>query len=286
MAETNQEVLDPGIKIEGEISPGSETPSENKEPQYSDVEVQAIEQGWRPKDEWDGDPGKWRDAATYIDRGELLGKLKSQSAELKEVKNMLSYMSDHNKKVYESGYQRAITDLKAQRIAAMKDDNFEAVAAIEDEIERQQVALYQVRQQPSLSTEKKGINKDLESKWLSENQWYKNDSAMKAWAIGAAMEYANVNNGASEEQIYDFLSKQVRKEFSHKFKKPSAPSPEGEGRQAQGSKNTPGKNASSAFKALLAEMPEEHARAARSMVKNGLVTEEKYVEDYARIGGR
>jgi hypothetical protein len=100
------------------------------------------------------------------------------------------------------------------------------------------------------------------------------------------MEYSSVNGGASEEQIYEFLSRQVRKEFPQKFKRQSAPSPEGEGRQASGTKGPQSKDASASFKALLAEMPEEHARAARQMVKQGLVTEEKYVEDYARIGGR
>ncbi len=277
----------PGIPVPGEVIPGQEPKQvENAEVQYTELEQQAIDQGWRPKEEWDGDPGKWRDAATYIDRGELLGKLKNQSSELKEVKNMLSYMSEHNKKVYESGYQKAIIDLKAARIAAMKDDNFEAVAAIEDEIDKNKEALQEVRRQPTLAAESKGVDKVLEAQWKKQNQWYDNDPAMKAWAIGTALEYTKVNGRVPDEEIYEFLSNKVRKEFPHKFKRAAAPSPEGEGRQANSQKGGSNKDASASFKALLAEMPEEHARAARQMVKSGLVTEEKYVEDYAHIGGR
>ncbi len=277
---------DPGIKIEGEIVPGTEEQVENAEPQYTEIEQQAMDQGWRPKDEWDGDPTKWRDAATYIDRGELLGKLKNQSSELKEVKNMLAYMSEHNKKVYESGYQKAIVDLKAARIAAMKDENFEAVAAIEDEIDRNKDALQEVRRQATIANQPKGIDKTLEAQWKKQNPWYDNDTSMKAWANGMALEYTRVNGQVPEEEIYDFLTSKVRKEFPHKFKRAAAPSPEGEGRQANSQKGGSSKDASTSFKALLAEMPEEHARAARQMVKSGLVTEEKYVEDYAHIGGR
>ncbi len=279
---------DPGIPIPGEIVPGTEveTEVENAAPQYTEIEQQAMDQGWTPKDQWDGDPGKWRDAATYIDRGELLGKLKVQSSELKEVKNMLNYMSEHNKKVYESGYQKAIVDLKAARIAAMKDENFEAVAAIEDQIDQHKEALQEVRRQPALEQKPKGVDRALEAQWKKANPWYDNDTSMKAWANGMAVEYARVNGEVTESEIYEFLSNKVRKEFPHKFKRAAAPSPEGEGRQASGAKSGTSKDASTSFKALLAEMPEEHARAARQMVKNGLVTEEKYVEDYARIGGR
>ncbi len=283
MTDEIQEVV-PGIEVPGEVIPG--TPKVEDAVQYTEVEQQAMDQGWRPKEEWDGDPGKWRDAVTYIDRGELLGKLKNQSSELKEVKNMLAYMSEHNKKVYESGYQKAIIDLKAARIAAMKDDNFEAVAAIEDEIDKNKEALQEVRRQPTLAAANKGPDKVLEAQWKKSNPWYENDTAMKAWANGMALEYTRVNGQVPDDEIYDFLSKQVRKEFPHKFKRPAAPSPEGEGRQANSQKGSNSKDASVSFKALLAEMPEEHARAARQMVKSGLVTEEKYVEDYAHIGGR
>lgn len=285
MAEENEQLVIPGIAVPGEVIPGEGTPEGKApdKPQYTEIEQRAIEQGWRPKEEWDGDEADWRDARTYIDRGELLGKLKTQNAELKEVKQMLSYMSEHNKKVYAAGYQKAIADLKVQRIAAMKDENYEAVAAIEEAIDQNKEALQTIQKTPA-TPQTSGINKTLEAEWLAKNPWYKTDTSMKAWANGMALEYGRVNQGVTEEEIYDFLSKQVRKEFPHKFKRVGAPSPDGEGRQANSGNND--KDAKGAFEKLMAQLPEDHARAARALVRDGHVTKEKYVQDYDQIGGR
>jgi hypothetical protein len=272
----------PGIAVPGEQVPTQK--QENQEPQYTEIEQRAMEQGWRPKDDWDGAPDDWRDARTYIDRGELLGKLKTQSSELKEVKNMLAYMSEHNKRVYAAGYQKAIVDLKAQRIAAMKDENFEAVAAIEEAIDQNKEALTQIQRQPPVMPAKEGPDKELEAAWMAKNPWYKNDKSLKVWANGMAMEYARTNVNVTEEEIYEFLSKEVRREFPHKFKRAGAPSPDGEGSRPANSGST--KNVDGAFEKLLATLPEDHARAARSLVKSGVVSKEKYVQDYDQIGGR
>lgn len=276
----------PGIPVPGEQVPGGETQKvENvEEPKYTPTELKAIEQGWRPKDEWDGPEEDWRDAKAYIDRGELLGKLKTQSAELKEVKNMLGYMSEHNKKVYAAGYQKAIVDLKAARIAAMKDENFEAVAAIEDQIDEHKEALQKIQRQPPVVEQPKGPDKELERQWLDKNSWYKTDPSMKHWANGMAFDYKRVNPEATEEEIYEHLTKEVRRTFPHKFKRAGAPNPDGEGRQSnQGGKD---KSGDADFDKLMAQMPEDQARVARQMVKSGLVTKAKYVEDYTLIGGR
>ena len=144
-----------------------------------------MAQGWKPKDQWDGDPAKHRSAEAYLDRGELLGKLKSQGAELRQVKEMLTHMSEHNKKVYAAGYEKAIVDLKAQRIHAMKDENFEAVAAIEEAIDQNKEALNQIRRQPVAQPPTQ--NKALADDWLSKNSWYKTDLSMKHWANGMAV---------------------------------------------------------------------------------------------------
>lgn len=290
MAETQQQ--DPGIKIEGEQVPSNEPNVENKEPQFTAIEQKALEQGWRPKEEWTGDPDDWRDAKAYVDRGEMIGKLKTTNAEIKELKQMLAYMSEHNKKVYVAGYQKAIAELKAQRVAAMKDENFEAVAAIEEAIDQHKDAITQVQRQPTVNTgESAQTKKELEAQWLAQNSWYKTEATMRHWANGMAIDYKRVNPAADDAEIYEFLTKEVKKEFPHKFRKVvAAPNPDGEGRKAEStgrdSKGT--SNVESLWKQMLSEMPEDQARAAQSIVKNvpGM-TKEKYLKDYGLIkGGR
>ena len=267
--------------VEGaEVKTPVEGEQQQEAPKYTALEEKALAQGWKPKDEWDGDPEDYRDARTYIDRGELLGKLKTQNNELKEVKTMLSYMSEHNKKVYTAGYERAIVDLKAQRIAAMKDENFEAVAAIEEAIDQNKDALNQIKRQPP-AVQAPVQDKALADEWLSKNSWYKTDTSLKHWANGMAVDYARVNPGVTEAEIYSFLAKEVRKEFPHKFRKQGAPSPDGEGRGTGGGGTKA--TTSGEFDKLMATFDEDEARMAKALVKSGALTKEKYVEDYKSL---
>ena len=51
-------------------------PQEPQEPIASDpYELEAREQGWKPQDEYEGDPNKWRPAKEFVERGELFGKI-------------------------------------------------------------------------------------------------------------------------------------------------------------------------------------------------------------------
>jgi hypothetical protein len=59
--------------------PAQET---NSEPNY---EVEAKEMGWSDKDQWRGDPEKWVDAKTFVERGEhFLPMLRAERKRLKQ----------------------------------------------------------------------------------------------------------------------------------------------------------------------------------------------------------
>ena len=64
---------------------GTEAPEviENETPestvQTNPYEGEAREMGWRPKEEWQGEPEKWRDAKEFVERGELYGKIDTVS---------------------------------------------------------------------------------------------------------------------------------------------------------------------------------------------------------------
>ena len=44
-------------------------------PQVDPYEEAARKEGWRPKEEFEGDPEKWRPAKEFVERGELFGKI-------------------------------------------------------------------------------------------------------------------------------------------------------------------------------------------------------------------
>ena len=256
--------------------------SEKEAPEYTEVEKAAMAQGWKPKDQWDGDPNQHRSAREYLDRGELLGKIKSQNQQLGEFREAIKQMADHNKRVYQAGFEQAIKDLKAQKMMALKDGDAEAVLAIDDKIEEQRGKLEEVKaQQVKISAPPKVS--DTTTNWLAVNQWYQTETAMKYAANGFAADFASRNPNASEEEIYAFIDKEIRKEFPHKFKTTqAAPSPDGDSRRGGGGKPTSG---NATFEKVLSTMTEEQQTIARSLVRSGAITKDKYVEDWNKISG-
>ncbi len=260
-----------------------------EEKEYTETEHRALDQGWEDKDAWVAsgrNPEDHRSAKEYIDRGELLGKIKSQATEMREVKAMLVDLSNHNKKVYVAGYEKALAELKVQRVAAMKDGEVEALVAIEDKIDQTKEAMAVVKAAP-VAKPAASETSPLFDSWLEKNRWYQTDEDMHDWADGAAMRMGvkakQEGRQLSEQDVYDALTKRAKEKFPNKFPRVSAASPDGDGRKTVNGKSPKGGDR---FEQLLAEMPEEMAAAAKSLVKSGLLTKEKYVEDFDAIGGR
>jgi len=281
MAEEQKVETKPTENVENVDQTSAET--QTTEPQYTETEQRAMEQGWQPKDKWDGDPEDHRSAKEYLDRGELLGKIKSQSQQIREVREMLTHLSGHNQKVYLAGYEQALAQLKAQRLEAMKEGDVETAVALEDKIDQHKEAISTIKATPAAKPQAEDQSPVYQD-WLKTNSWYLSDESMRHWANGMAISYTNKNKGqVTEEQIYQHLSKEVRETFPAKFRKAGAPNPDGEGRAANRG-NT--RSASDDFDSLIKGFSEDDARAARNLVKTGVLTKEKYVADYKAIGGR
>ena len=60
--------------------------------QLPEHEVAAREKGWRPKDEWEGDPDDWRPAKQFLEWGEMRSTIKNQNTQIKGMKK--SYTQD------------------------------------------------------------------------------------------------------------------------------------------------------------------------------------------------
>ena len=271
-------------KVEEPVVEKTEAP----EPEVDPVEEKAREQGWVPKNEWQGDKAAWRDAAVFVDRGELLGKIKSQSSELRELKGMVGYVTEQNRKLYEAGYEKAIADLEAQRDAAAEAGDSKATREIDKAIRSHEKALEDAKQpvRPTTNAATIAAEERFDS-WKTKNRWYENDEVMQDWANGAAVKYkTKVNPNASDSDIYGYLTEEVKKKFPDKFKqRVGAPSPDGKSTRSGGS--PPDRDGNSAdFDKLLSGLSEEEADIARNLVKRKHVTKEEFMKSYNLTGGR
>jgi len=110
------------VEISGEVAPASA------------AEQKASGMGWVPQDQWTGAPDEWRDAKSFVDRGELLTeihRLKKQGRDqLKAMTDLKGMLSGAEKK----GREAAIVELKQQKVTALEQGNYKQVADIDEQL--------------------------------------------------------------------------------------------------------------------------------------------------------
>lgn len=260
-----------------------ESEQHQEEPQYTETELRAMEQGWIPKDKYEGEPNDFRSAKDFLERGEMIGKLRSQSQELQVQRAAIEKLAKQNSSIYESGYKRAIADLQAQRKEALEQGDLVKAEEIRDQIDETKEQLEAQRQsaaKPATPQVDPGYND-----WIQQNPWY-HDKVMQKFADSLALEFMHVNHGqVSPDQIREYVAKTVKEEFAHRFKQADtkvrgAPNPDGNGRGS-------GKE-TSAHSNELSKVEKGMTDEERGIMRTVLratpgMTKEQYLKMYAEV---
>ena len=192
---------------------GDDNPTQEEEVEVSPQEAKAREQGWRPEEEYDGDPEKWVDAGEFLRRASLFEKIHNQNREMKKLKEQVSALSEHYNKVYDSSYKKALEDLKAQRAEAIDDGDTKTVFAIEDQIK---VVEKEQRSQEA------DVTPEFEV-WVQDNKWYHDDAGMRTRADELGLQFAQKNPDIAQsdpDQVYSYVRKRMEIEYPDQFDKP------------------------------------------------------------------
>lgn len=185
----------------------------------SDDVVQAKAAGWRPKEEYEGDPNSWVDAGEFVRRGQLFDKISTQSRELKELRKVVEGLTEHNRKLAETKKQEEINAIKKAKQMAIEDGDHAAIVELDEMLFDRKQELKEAQQQ----TNAEAASQVHPAYWefAQANPWYTKDKAMTAFADERGREL--FESGYSMPEIYKKLSNEVRTEFAHKFKPKSAP---------------------------------------------------------------
>jgi hypothetical protein len=126
------------IKIEAKKQGKDSEPEidneETDEPKYTKVELQAMDEGWVPKDKFLGDKDKWRDAASWLHNSETHRRIDNLTSENKSIKKMFAEFIELFKEDKKIAIDNQINQLKTARIEAIKSGNVEEVEQIEKKI--------------------------------------------------------------------------------------------------------------------------------------------------------
>jgi hypothetical protein len=247
-----------------EQTPGGETAPEQRE--YSPVEQKAIEQGWRPKEEFSGDPDSFIEAAEFVRRGELFSKIEHQSKELKQVRAALEALKEHNSKIKETEYKRALKTLDEARKQALVEGETDRFFALEERME--EVKAEKADFDRSLEEVKAPAEQELNPEfvsWVSKNNWYESNKAMRAYADKLGVELAQ--EGHRPSKVLEMVEAEIKKEFAHKFQNQKTSRP-----QAVESPSRTG-TTSGGF-----QLSDDERRIMRRFVESGVMTEKDYIQ--------
>lgn len=191
-------------------------------PQMSAAEEKARDRGWRPEEEWDGEPGEWVDANTFNRMGELMDRISSQSRELKEVKGVISEFKKYNKERDIIALKRAKEQLLAEKTIAYENEEFNRVVQLDEDIKEAD------RQIASAGSDS-GNNDPgydpfkayYEDEWIADNSWYKKSVIMRGAADTLGKEYIAEHPNTTPKELFKYVTDTIKEEFPDKFKNPN-----------------------------------------------------------------
>ncbi len=250
-------------------TPVVETPEST--PQVDPIEVEAREQGWKPKEEYEGDPTKWRPAKEFVERGELFGKIDHMGKELKETRKALKMLQDHHTKVRETEYNRALTELKALQKKHLEEGNSDGYLETTElltDLKAEQKAREVVQQNVPNQPDPRFIN------WVSANKWYEKDAEMRKYADTLGAGYAASNPGIDPEEVLQYVTKEVRTRFSTKFVNPNREKPSTVEGTSTGAANK------SSF-----ELTDDERKVMNTFVRAGVMSKEDYIAQVKQMRG-
>jgi hypothetical protein len=196
-----------------------------------EIEEQARGQGWKPEDEWKGDPPSrgFVSAKEFLEAGqkslplltqqkgqieEELEALKADSAKMKAAMRRYKAMTDKAMDTARRERDAAIESLQNERAQAISEADGDKVIEIERKIAQTQAEPIGDEEPPGFAQE-----------WLAENAWYEDDEEMAAVADGISTRLKQDQPHLVGQAHLDELSKRVKKAMPHKFKNPRRDDP-------------------------------------------------------------
>lgn len=269
------------VETQTEVVTGEGTESvqeTNTAPQEpSAVEKRALEMGWRPKEEFDGEEEDFIDATEFVRRKPLFEKIDSVGKELRETRKALKALQEHHAKVKEAEFKHALEQLRNEKKQALEEGDADKLIDIDERIADAKVRQVQEERQQVQAAQAPHPNF---VQWVQKNTWYKEDAELRAISdqIGAA--YAVANPDVEPDQVLKYVEGRVKKLYPDKFRNPNKDRPSAvEGRTTSTASKSKGDSISDY------PLTDEERKVMMSFVRQGVMTKEEYITDLKRVKG-
>lgn len=187
-------------------------PVEESEPVYTEKELQAADSGWVPKDQFTGDPTKWRPADIFLEQGALMSKVSASNKKVTKMQQALESAVTLIKKQAEAATVKTKNELIERRNAAIVDSDVDSVNQYDKQIQELET--------PPPSPQ--DVASDDVQQFVYDNaEWFNNDTnenaGMRAFAVRAEGQLHKNFPQMSEQQRLAKTKEMVTKAFPTRF---------------------------------------------------------------------
>lgn len=261
-----------GIIVPGEGEATSLSPSEQ-------VEQSARKKGWKPQEEFQGDPSDWVPAQEFVGRQKLYDTIHDLKRQMnrqaskfeKDFQQVAGYLANVRKEAYE----KAMKDLEAKHLEAIRNEDPETATQVaremaekaaekvaSDAAERQQ----QQVQSPATTEEF--------NQWRQENQWFDKNSEMQEDALSIGIGYAAKNPNSSQSDVLKHVTEKIKKIYPEQFEAAPKSGKERTSSVEPGSGNLRGGSTPRGKKKLtVADLEPDQVSIMRTLIKRGALKE-------------
>lgn len=292
------------IQNAGIVVPGEQAPPESDQPAQSagdDIESKARSQGWVPREEFRGDPEKWRPADEFVKRGEELlpvalersraaerkaqdleARLAAREREFEDKIGRLERIStaavqrerERLDAMYRNAQRNAVETGDTARFDQLDRDRQAAIENYDKYIQEQ----VQPRRDPSQPHSLPPDRQAVVDGWVQKNEWFNRDPELNAVAQAFHVRLGNEKPGLSLAENLAETERYVRQRYADKFggtqsRQITAPMVESGGGRMPSTAGPRAKGAS--------DLPSDVRRVGESFVKQGLFKDlNEYARDY------
>lgn len=254
--------------------PNASSVKTEEAPQLSEEEQLAMERGWRPKEEFEGDVKKWVSAEEFLRRGELFEKIDSMGRDLRETKKALKMLQAHNEKLREHEINATVRALKERKKQAYEEGNHDELIEIDDQL----LNLREEAKAEKIAKEQEQAQPDPRFvQWVGRNSWYTQDQELRNFGDEVGVIYARNNPDKSPDEVLMYVEKRVRTAYPEKFTNPNRmkPSSVSTGSAPRSPKSTEEY-----------QLSEDERRVMNTFVRQGIMTKEEYIADLKKVSAR
>lgn len=236
----------------------------DEDPQPDPIADLAKSMGWRPKEQFKGDPNLWKPADEYIRAGGEIQR--GQSRELKDLRSTMENIARTNAAIVQSTIAAEREKLVNRYNQAVEDGDGQQAWKISQDINNLNG---QARQ---LATPTAPTPPPEAQDWVSRNTWFTQDPLARDLALNVAERYAQAGKTADEQ--LQAAEREVKRQYPHLFGASSKPAA---GVNAPTSRSASPRKMGSTF----ADLPGEAKKIAEDMANRGVIPDkEAYAKQY------